>query len=428
MTDDLKTMPMKDAAAAALFASALLLFVAVRLVYWSNVSEEPFSDMADYIHWGRSWAAGNWMMEGQFWGGAYKPPGVPLLYAAVFALTGGHDVDHLRWTQLAISVAGLAFLAWQLVRASGTMVAGLLLILVVTFTKSSVFWSFKVGTEVLSEGLLYLSLGAALWVYRDSARPSKYFLLALVTVFATFVRPNSLPLVGVLVLFPLARQFQANRKKAVLCLVAYAVSVACIWAPWVVRNYAHCGQFVPLSTQGPYTFLWELGNVNLPGPDGERMVVHVNQLQADAQHRFANDCEASQYAMGLVKAWLKENITTYPDFIKSRLLRYTTDRQIDLTRISRSQLHPALDSLLVDKSQAQIAIAMVAALGLSLFYTWARIILAAVAATLVFSALFLGDARMFEPFIPLFMFMTLSPAIPIWKWLVHNRQTRWVTP
>lgn len=401
---------------------ALLLFVIVRLVYWHHVTEEPFSDMADYIHWGRSWAAGNWMMEGQFWGGAYKPPGVPLLYAAVFAMTGGHDVDSIRWVQLAISVAGLGFLAWQLVRATGTVFAGLLLIVVVTFTKSSVFWSFKAGTEVLSEGLLYLCLGAALWAYRDSASRWKYVALAAATVFATFVRPNSLPLVGVLVLFPLLKEFRASRKGALRCMAVYALAVGCFWTPWIARNYAHCGQLVPLSTQGPYTFLWELGDVSLPGPDGERMVVHVNKLQADASKQFANDCQASQYAMGLVKLWVKENITIYPGMIGHRLLRYTTDHQIDLTHISRFQLHPDLDRVLMDKSQGQIAVAVVTTLALALIFTWARIILAGVAATLVFSAFFLGDARMFEPFIPMFLFMTVAPAIPAWRWLMDRRR------
>jgi hypothetical protein len=412
-----------DAAVAVLFALALLLFIAVRLVYWGHVTEEPFSDMADYIHWGSSWAAGDWFMHGQFWGGAYKPPGVPLLYAAVFALTGGHDVASLRWVQLAISVAGVAFLAWQLVRATGTVFAGLLLILVVTFTKSSVFWSFKAGTEVLSEGLLYLCLGAALWAYRDSASRWKYIALAAATVFATFVRPNSLPLVGVLVLFPLLKEFRASGKSALQCALVYALAVACFWTPWIARNYAHCGQLVPLSTQGPYTFLWELGDVNLPGPNGQRMVVHVNKLQAEASKQFANDCQASQYAMGLVKVWVKENITTYPEMIGRRLLRYTTDRQIDLTHISRFKLHPDLDRVLFDKSQGQIAVATVTMVLLAFLFPWASIILAGVATTLVFSAFFLGDARMFEPFIPLFLFMTVAPAIPVWKWLMHRRRS-----
>jgi hypothetical protein len=119
---------------------------------------------------------------------------------------------------------------------------------------------------------------------------------------------------------------------------------------------------------------------------------------------------------------VKENITTYPEMIGRRLLRYTTDRQIDLTHISRFQLHPDLDRVLVDKSQGQIAVATVASVALALFFTWARIIVAGVAATLVFSAFFLGDARMFEPFIALFLFMTVAPAIPAWKWLVNPRQ------
>jgi hypothetical protein len=127
--------------------------------------------------------------------------------------------------------------------------------------------------------------------------------------------------------------------------------------------------------------------------------------------------------MSLVKLWLKENISTYPGFIKSRLLRYATDRQIDLTRISRVQLHPVLDPVLFDKTQVQIAVAAVSTIALSLFYIWARVIMAAVFVVLIFSALFLGDARMFEPFIPITIFMALAPAIPFWQFLKRRLQT-----
>lgn len=410
-----------SAVALPFLASTIVLFVVLRLIYWSHVSEEPFSDMADYINWGKHWTVGDWMMDGQFWG-AYKPPGVPLLYAVVFSITGGYEVDNLRWTQLGITVVALIIFAWQLARESGTIFAGLLLVIVVALSKSSVFWSYKVGTEALSEAFLYLSLATVLWVNRDSASYYKYLILAFVTVFATFVRPNALPLVGVLVLFPLYKQFRVERWRAVRFLVAYAVVVACIWTPWIARNYAYCGQFVPLSTQGPYTFLWELGNVNLPGPDGESMVVHVNQLQEEAPRKFANDCEASHYAMGLVKLWLRENSTVYPHIIVSRLLRYANDRQIDLTKISRTKLYSALDLVLFDKTQKQIVMAAVAMVALSFFFTWARIILAGLAASIFFSALFLGDARLFEPYIPLFLFMTVAPTIPLWQWIQRKRQ------
>jgi hypothetical protein len=401
---------------------SLVIFVAIRLIYWNQVTEEPFSDMADYIYWGKQWASGNWMMEGQFWR-AYKPPGVPLLYAGIFALTGSDQIDYLRYVQLGISIMALAFLAWQLVRTTGTLYAGLLLILSVAFSKSSVFWSFKAGTESLSEAFLYLSIATAIWLYRDSANYYKYILLALITVYATFVRPNSLPLVGILVLFPLIKQYRLNKKQFLRCLICFSLAVASIWAPWILRNYAYCGQIVPLSTQGPYTFLWEMGNVDLPGPDGMRMVVHVNQLQAEADKHFANDCQASHYAMGLVKLWVRENYSSYPEIIKGRLMRYTVDRQIDLTHVSRIHLNPTLDPLLFDKTRFQIAFGVVAAIVLSLFFIWARIILFAVFVTGVFSALFLGDARMFEPLIPLVIFMTLAPSIPVLQYFLQKRNT-----
>jgi len=394
----------------------ILLLVGVRLIYWGSVNEIPFSDMADYIRWGQSFAVGDWMLEGQFWGG-YKPPGVPLLYAGMFFLSGGFDLDHLRWMQLLIFVLCLAFLSWQLVRDSGSLLTGMLLILVVAFTKSSVFWSYKLGTETLSESMLYLSLGVVMWVSRESCNAYRYIVLALVTTFATFVRPNSLPLIGVLLLFPLISAFRLEKMRALRCLVTYILSVVFFWGPWVVRNYEYCGQFVPLSTQGPYTFLWELGDVNLTDSVGRKVSVHVNQLQAEAPKKFANDCQASQHAMVLVKYWIQENIKNYPELVIRRLGRFVTERQIDLTSISRTQLHPLLDVLLFDKGEGQIVFATVIALALSFFYTWVRIISISLAASLIFSALFLGDARMFEPYIPLFLFVGLAPIIPLWQWI-----------
>jgi len=91
-------------------------------------------------------------------------------------------------------------------------------------------------------------------------------------------------------------------------------------------------------------------------------VVHVNQLQTDAPHKFANDCQASNYAMSLVKLWIQQNAANYPELIMRRLVRYTTDRQIDLTSISRAQLHPLLDIILFDKGKLQVAFATFTAL------------------------------------------------------------------
>jgi len=82
------------------------------------------------------------MLAGQFWG-AYKPPGVPLLYAAMFFFTGSYDVDLLRWMQLLIFVMSVAFLAWQIIKDSESLLTGMLLLLTIALTKSSVFWSLS---------------------------------------------------------------------------------------------------------------------------------------------------------------------------------------------------------------------------------------------------------------------------------------------
>ncbi|KXW55839.1 hypothetical protein [Ferrovum sp. PN-J185] len=406
----------------AYFILALVLLVAIRITYWSSINETPFSDMADYIFWGKRWSVGDWMMKGQFWG-AYKPPGVPLLYASIFYLTNGFNIEYLKWMQLIILVLSLTLLSVQLFKMSGTFILSLLLILVVAFSKSSVFWSFKVGTESLAESMIYLSLGVTIWVYRDNYNPYKYLVLALVTVFSTFIRPNLLPLVVVLVLLPLFKLFSLNKIKAYKLFFIYILTVICLWSPWIVRNYVYCGQFVPLSTQGPYTFIWELGRISLIEDNGQHISVHVNQLQADASKRFINDCQANRYAMGLVKLWIKQNIKVYPELIFSRLVRYATDRQIDLTHISRFNLNPWLDRFLFDKSQLEVVFSLISSIILSFYFVWARIIASGILATILFSSLFLGDARMFEPFIPISIFMLLAPVIPLWKMIKQRLES-----
>jgi hypothetical protein len=398
------------------FLVVAALFVGTRLYYWGHISEAPFSDMADYVSLGREFAEGQWLLHKQFWG-AYHTPGVLLFHAAVINLTGSRSIEALRISQLVFLGATLLFLAWQLKQTSGTALTGALLLLVVAVSKSSVFWSYKVGSESVSEAWLYLTVGIALWVYRGNAQAWKYFVLGLIVMFGVFVRGNSLPLVGVLVLFPLFRLVKADKKKAAICAVSYALAVFCIWAPWVGRNYMYCEQFVPLTTQGPYTFLWEFGTIEAKIKDGRRVVTSVNQLQADATKQFPNDCKASQFASEVVRGWLTEHLNQYPAIIEDRLVRYATDHTEYLTKVSRTELHPKLDRVLIDKSGAMVVCAMVAGLVLSAYYAWARIVFSAVVLSVMFSALFLGYPRMFEPYVPLATFIALSPIIPLWNYI-----------
>jgi hypothetical protein len=407
------------------FLIVAALFCGTRLYYWAHISETPFSDMADYVNLGREFAEGQWLLHKQFWG-AYHTPGVLLFHAAVINLTGSLSIEALRVSQLVFLGTTLLFLAWQLKQTSGTALTGALLLLVVAVSKSSVFWSYKVGSESVSEAWIYLTIGAALWVYHGYTQVWKYFVLGLVAMFGVFVRGNSLPLVGVLVLFPLFKLVRTNKKKAAICAVGYALAVFCIWAPWVGRNYMYCEQFVPLTTQGPYSFLWEFGTVEVKIKDGRKIVTSVNQLQADAVKQFPSDCKAGQFANEIARSWLMEHLSQYPAIIKNRLVRYVTDRTEYLTKVSRTELHPKLDRILIDKSGVLVVCAVLAGLVLSVCYAWVRIVFTAVVVSVMFSALFLGYPRMFEPYVPLVTFIALSPIIPLWHYI--KRKPPFVVP
>jgi hypothetical protein len=379
-------------------------FWSLRVTYWSITPEEPFSDMKDLIDVASAFLKAGSLGMGDFWQ-AYKVPVVPLMMAMVFGVAGEANLDAWRIAQTMFVFIAMVWLAREIYLRCASHLLALGLLCCVAFARSSIFWSLKPATESIAEGLVYLIPACALW----HARRQNVFsaaTLGFVIVVATLARPNFLVLLPVFGLWLLWLHWAVGKPnfRSRTVFAAFCLGVALAWSPWIARNYALYRAFVPISTQGPYTFLWELGQVRATLPDGTKVETTVQQLQQDAGRNFKSDYEASRYAQALVRAWLSENWKPYLRLVMHRGWQQLTDTTEYLTKVPRDRLFTDGFEPLLDKS---LPLVMLGLLGLALFplaRPWALPIGLIPWTVWPFGALFIGYSRMFEPLLPLSLF------------------------
>ena len=387
-----------------LLASAL--FVGLRISYWSIVSEEPFSDMADYLSIAKRVLHQGSFNHDSFWQ-SYKPPTLPVLGAGVFWLAGSEDLLNWRVALGALTLLGVLWAAYEIAKVTNRHWVGLLLLVVVALSKSSIFWSLKFASEGAAEMLSYWSISLFLFSLRTK-RAGAFFILGLVVMAAVLNRPQSLPILPLyflLAIFLLAkrgRDLATRRSKNVYVLSsAFILGVSVCWAPWLARSWKLYGHVLAFSSQGPYSFLWELGSVS----NRAGIVTDVTQLQKEAPKKFANDYEAEEYAQEFVSAWLSAHYFDYPELIFSRIGRSFNEQGIDLSKVSRSALFSSdIDGVLLDKDHA-IALSGIAGLIVLIFYHLELgVLLISSLAPWLFGALFISSPRLLEPYIPIILF------------------------
>ncbi|BBL70997.1 hypothetical protein [Methylogaea oryzae] len=379
-------------------AALLLLFWGLRIYYWHQIDEPPFSDLEDYVKLGSGVARSFDFSFDSFWR-SYKPPTIPLFHGLVFFLFGDANLDALRYAQGLFVFGSAGFLAREIYIASASKPLAFSFLLIVAVAKSSVFWSYKAGTESLAEGFLYLVLGVSLWAQRAPAVCQAYFALGALSVAAILARPNFVPFLFLLSILPLVKAWKSSPSSFSKCLSAYILAIVLAWSPWITRNYRIYGDFLPLSTQGPYSFIWELGKVAIPGAGPEEKM-DVNEIQAMASHRFKSDLEASRFANQVSALWLREHAKEYPRIVVNRILNQVNDRDVHLTKVSRIELFDGFIPLL-DKNRWNVWSGFLGIAIMALRYPWAIQLLLGVVPTFVFGALFLGYARMLEPILPM---------------------------
>jgi hypothetical protein len=176
-------------------------------------------------------------------------PGLPLLTAGIYELTGGVDLRLARIVLAAIGSLAILF-AFLIGRRLAGPTAGLIGAFAVAVYPSLLEYQGMLMTEPLGATLLSASVLACMWAAgRD--HPAAWALPGLLAGVMAMVRPEYL-MVGLalpLLAFFLARRRPGRRPGAVAAVAAGAAFIV-VLAPWTIRNFIVLDRFVPLSTGG----------------------------------------------------------------------------------------------------------------------------------------------------------------------------------
>ncbi len=390
------------------YLAAIVLFWSLRMEYWRITNEAPFSDMADYLATAERFRCCWSLSQSDFWS-SYMKPTLPTLGGFLFSLTGEINLPLWRICLGLFTFLAVLGLARELHIATRRHIYSLALILCVALSKSSIFWSYKFATEGLAEAFVYLVCALALLVHRSNDSTVKSLSLGAALMLALFNRPNLLPVVPLVAFASLGRLSLSNRSASLRFknLLGFGAGCLAIITPLALRSYTLYGTVSLSPTQGPYSFLWELGAVPIRNASGETFTRTAQQLQEEAPSQFRNDYEASRYARSIVSGWISENWRdVYPQLIRNRFFGSVQNREISLSKVPRTQLFTGqTERLLIDKSPLLFALGALGILLLSIKYGGALYVIPATALLpWLFGVLFMGEPRMLEPSLPIILF------------------------
>jgi hypothetical protein len=215
-------------------------------------------------------------------------------------------------------------------------------------------------------------------------------------------------------------------------LIAFACGVVVLWTPWVARSFYLYNAFLPLTTQGPYGVLWELGGAPVDVPGYGPVAPAAWPILKEAPTRFPNDYEASRYASAVAWAWIKANRWSLPRIVATRIKRSVIDNDASgLTHVSRTQLLPGWwNAMLLDKDKTGwVVVAGISGL-LLIPIRWGfagSLVPILVLLPWIATVSMIGWARYFEPSLPIVLFgntVLVSGFMPVVRWRVESWRHR----
>ncbi len=342
---------------AASFALAAILVLALGLRIgeaWDG--REPVYDAAAYAQIAASLERGEGFTLGPE---ATQPasnysPGVPLLVAGAYALTGGM---HERAARLLLALIGtLAVLFTYLIgrRLSGPA-AGLVGAAAVAIYPALLEYQGMLMGEPLAATLLAGAVLSMLWA-NDTDRQLRWLLPGSLFGALALVRPEylgvaALVALAVVVATGMRGEVRPQRKRrwreAIASGAALLLGVAVVVAPWTVRNAIALDRFVPVSTGGGQvlfagTYLPSDGDPErvgaevverhpgLFGPGAvERLRLEQILARLAAQRYPGLDTDKALARMGREQLWddISEEPLEYAGFIASKVWRLWTHGQ-----------------------------------------------------------------------------------------------------
>ncbi len=369
-----------------------LLALTVRIVYafWA-ARVDPFlrdnplhGDAASYDRIVRSLLAGGGFAERPGSPTAFWPPLYPLLLAAWYRVCG-YSLLAARLLQAVLGAVAVAVTSLAARSVFGRRVAILTGLGMACYPHLVYFGAWLIP-EALYLALLALTVCVAVRL-QSLPRRMGFAALGLLLGWATLAKPATLMLLPLVVWWLwIAPPPRPTRARLVQCLWLLALAVVVI-APWTVRNYQVFQTFVPVSTNGGYTFY---GANNADAFGGHREAFPP-PLPAFAEPQ----AEQEYYRRGM------EWIVGHPGDFARLALRKLVRLFSPLSVASYEQDYPLpLAGLVRGIYTAFLILALVGALWSLPRWREVAIFYALIVRVLLGTVIFYGDARYTMPMVP----------------------------
>jgi 4-amino-4-deoxy-L-arabinose transferase-like glycosyltransferase len=253
MPTRLRTLPERHGGrvVVGLLIAILALGLGLRMQAALTPAADPGNDASAYMQ-----IAKGLYQDGHYGGrGQSSPndwsPGAPLLYGAVYAVTGG---VHPKAALVLLALMGTVtiLLTYLLARRLAGPVAGLIAALLAATYPAFIDNTGRMLAEPVALVWLPAAMLAFLWA-SDGGRPWRWLAPGALLGLTTLTRPEYLPFVAVFALLALLRVWLGHRRGVVPGIAAAALLVAAfcgVLAPWTVRNFLVLDRFVPVTTGG----------------------------------------------------------------------------------------------------------------------------------------------------------------------------------
>jgi 4-amino-4-deoxy-L-arabinose transferase-like glycosyltransferase len=214
-------------------------------------------------------------------------PGLPLLTAAIYKLSGG---VHERLARLALALVGTlsVLFSYLIARRLSGPGAGLIAAAAVAIYPALLEYQGMLMSEPLAATLLSGSVLAMFWAADLDGRV-RWLLPGVLLGATAMVRPEYLGVAALLGLVVLAKEFRDDWRRSLARAAILLAGVVIVVAPWTIRNAAALDRVVPISTGSGQvlfagTYLPSDGN---PERVGEEVVARHPEIFAPADaHRL----------------------------------------------------------------------------------------------------------------------------------------------
>src|SRR5690349_14315935 len=251
MRSRLRTLPERHGGRVVLGLLVLVVLIgfAFRVQAALTPPADPGNDAKAYMQIAKAlYTDGHYGAHGQASPNDWSP-GAPLLYGAVYYLTGG---VHLKAALLlaALLGTGTILLTYLLARRLAGPIAGLIAAVLAATYPAFIDNTGRMLAEPVALFWLPAAMLAFLWA-SDGGKLGRWLAPGALLGLTTLTRPEYLPFVAVFALLALIRVWRRERLLPGIAAGALVVVAFCaVLGPWTARNATVLHRFVPVTTGG----------------------------------------------------------------------------------------------------------------------------------------------------------------------------------